>query len=146
MKKTYIWGVIVLLLVAGGSFYGGMAYGQNAAAAARSAAFTTGAGARFAGRAAGAAGGLTAGQVIAKDATSITVQMSDGSTKIILVGSGTQVMKTDAGTLGDLAVGTNVTVTGTANSDGSMTATAVQIRPAGQRAPASGSTAPAAGQ
>ena len=116
----------MLLAVAGASFYGGMVYSQNAATAARTAAAAQ-YGARTGTRAAG--GGLTAGQIIAKDATSITVQMQGGSTKIVLVGSGTTVMKSTAGTLDDLSVGTNIAVTGTANSDGSATATMIQIRP-----------------
>jgi hypothetical protein len=136
MKKQYIWGVIALLVVAGGTFYGGMVYAQQSAAAARTAALAQYGGARFAGGARTAGGGVTAGQIIAKDATSITVQMQNGSTEIALIGSGTQVMKTTSGTLDDLSIGTNVAVTGTTNPDGSMTATAVQIRPAVQKAPA----------
>ena len=57
--------------------------------------------------------------------------MQDGSTKIVLVGSSIEITKSAAGSVEDLATGINVTVVGTANSDGSVTAESVQIRPAG---------------
>ena len=78
------------------------------------------------------------GTIIAKDATSITVQLrSVGSstptttgTKIVLYDASTQIMKTDTGTTNDLTIGQSVVVGGTANSDGSVTATSIQLRPA----------------
>lgn len=74
---------------------------------------------------------MTAGEILSNDGTSITIKMADGSTKIVLVSPSTQVMKMAAGSLSDLSTGTNVSVVGSANSDGSVTATSVQIRPAG---------------
>ena len=76
-------------------------------------------------------GGFMAGEILSKDESSITIKMQDGSTKIVLVGSSTQIMKSTTGSSDDLMNGTNVTVTGIANSDGSVTAESVQIRPAG---------------
>lgn len=85
----------------------------------------------------GNVGGLTAGQVIVKDATSVTVKMRDGSSKIVLTSGSTQVLKSDSGTLSDVVVGQEVTITGSANPDGSLTAQSIQIRPAiPQTAPA----------
>lgn len=129
--------IAVALILIGASFYGGMAYAKTQTPArgfgAANARFTTGqagaGGATFSTR---GIGGFTAGEIISKDATSITLKMPDGSTKIVLVGDSTKVMKSADGSLDDLTVGTNVTVTGTPNSDKSVTAASVQIRPAGQ--------------
>jgi hypothetical protein len=89
---------------------------------------------QFSGRMGGGRGfgGAVAGQIVAADAQSITVKMQDGSTKIVLMSASTQVMKSVAGSVSDLTVGTTVIVAGSANSDGSVTAQSVQIRPAGQ--------------
>ena len=77
----------------------------------------------------GFGGGATMGQIISKDATSITVSIPTGGSKIILLDSSTPINKQTAGTLADLTVGTEVSVTGTTNTDGSITAQSVQIRP-----------------
>jgi hypothetical protein len=75
-------------------------------------------------------GGFTAGEILTKDATSLTVKGPDGSTKIVLYSPSTTVSKSAAGTIDDVAVGTNVVVTGKVNSDQSVTAENIQIRPA----------------
>jgi outer membrane scaffolding protein for murein synthesis (MipA/OmpV family) len=132
MNKTMAGVVIGVIVVAGSAFYGGMQYekGQVPVVQTGSGAFARGTGGTGGGRGAGG-GGFTTGSIISNDGSSITIQMQSGSTKIALVSSGTQVTKSVAGTLNDLSVGTNVSVSGTANSDGSVTAQSVQIRPTG---------------
>ncbi|MBV9349613.1 MAG: hypothetical protein JO026_02580 [Patescibacteria group bacterium] len=136
MNTQFKLGIIVLLLiVGGGSFYGGMVYARHTA---RSAFGARGAGGPFAagqfgGRGTRAGVNGTAGSIITKDATSVTIKLPDGSTKIVLFGTETQVMKQAAGTVSDLSIGENVLVNGSANSDGSITASAISVRPAGQR-------------
>jgi len=137
-------GVIALIVISGGgAFYGGMTYAQMSRGGSGGSNFTNLSPeerqARFAGGGApagmrgpgGMNGEFTIGEVISKDETSITIKMQDGSTKIILVGSSAQIMKSTTGSVADLTVGTEVTITGSANSDGSLTAQSVQIRPAG---------------
>jgi len=137
--------VAIALVCAGGGFYGGMKYEQSKVASNS----TQGAGGNFAGRtgangARGAGrfggGGATLGTIVSKDATSITVQLvqmgsstpSTGTgTRIILINPSTQVGKFVTGSVNDLSVGASVTAMGTTNTDGSVTATQVQIRPAG---------------
>ena len=76
-------------------------------------------------------GGFISGEIISRDANTITVKTQDGSTKIVLVGGSAQIFKSETTTTDDLVVGENVTITGSTNSDGSVTAQSVQLRPAG---------------
>ena len=135
MNKKIVWGIVGIVVLVG-VFYGGVSYGKGQTPASPTGASAYGARTRGA----GGFGGMTVGQIIAKDATSITVQLMNvgGATtattpagsKIVFLNSTTPITKQAAGTMSDLSVGTTVSVTGTANTDGSVTATAVQIRPA----------------
>lgn len=141
-NKKVVTGVVAVI-IAVVIFYGGMKYGQahaqstNAFAAGNFQGRAQGAnGGTFAGRTGGARanftnGGVVAGEILSKDATSITVKLQTGGSKIVFTSGTTQVMKQATGSRDDLSVGTNVNVIGTANSDGSITAQSVQIRPAG---------------
>ena len=133
MNNKVIAGVIGVFVIAGGAFYGGMAYGKiNVPTRAGNGQFVASVnGVRASGMRGGANGGFTAGEIISKDSTSITIKMQDGSTKIVLVATSTEIMKSSAGSFNDLSVGASVTINGAANSDGSVTAQNVQIRPAG---------------
>ena len=72
-----------------------------------------------------------AGEITAKDDTGFTLKLRDGGSRIVFTASSTTVGKMSAGTLGDLADGNNVTVVGTPNADGSLTANTVRSgRPA----------------
>jgi hypothetical protein len=137
MSKNNIIVVVVAIVFAAGGFFGGMKYSQNKTAQMRQQRV---AGAGIGGRGArggGAGGGFTGGQIIAKDDKSITIKTMDGGSKIVFLAASTQISKSASGTLTDLANGENVAVTGTANSDGSLTAQMIQIRPAGQTPAAS---------
>ncbi len=126
--------VIALVAVGAGSFYGGMQYGKKTNGgddrAARSGQFGGGRGERG-GFGRQSNGGFVAGEILFKDDKSITLKLRDGGSKIVFVSSSTQVMKSEAGTVNDLKVGEQVSTMGTANSDGSVNAQSVQIRPAG---------------
>lgn len=67
------------------------------------------------------------GEIISQDATSITVKMQDGSTKIVMLSDTTSINKSSTGTKADLKTGENVMVIGTTNSDGSVTAQMVSL-------------------
>jgi hypothetical protein len=136
MKK--IIPIIIVAIVAGGlSFYGGMKYGQSANPQTGSTrtdfqqmrSAGVGQAGQRSGFGQGQNGGFTGGEIISKDDKSITVKLRDGSSKIVFVSASTEVMKSVHGSSNDLAVGEQVTVTGSANSDGSITAQSVQIRP-----------------
>ena len=78
---------------------------------------------------AGGFGGGTTGSIVSNSNGSLTIAMKDGSSKIVFVSASTTIMKTTAGSSSDLASGTNVVVIGSTNSDGSITANSIQIRP-----------------
>jgi hypothetical protein len=69
------------------------------------------------------------GQVLSIDSNSMTVKMSDGSTKIIVLSSSTVYMQSTKASLGDIKAEDTVNVVGTQNSDGSVTAQDIQINP-----------------
>jgi len=73
--------------------------------------------------------GLIVGEVLSRDTQSMTVKIRDGGSKIVLFGQTTEIVKSVAGTTDDLTVGRQVTVMGTPNADGSVTAQSIQIRP-----------------
>ena len=159
-KKAIITAIVVAVIFGGGGFYGGIVYGKNAAVSQRQNNFAQ-MGGNFSGRSGNNAGGtgsagqnrqsgamrngggFIAGQITAKDDKSITVQDRSGSSKIILYSGSTTVGKAVAGATSDLSTGENVMVSGTTNSDGSVTAENIQIRPATPQGQANGAGAPA---
>lgn len=161
MKKMWPVVIAIVVVVGAGAFYGGMRYGKTSAlnnltpqqaaqAFQRGGGFAggapgdggfPGAAGAGAGRRNGAAGGFVNGEVVSKDAQSVTVKLADGSTKIVFYSASTTVSKSAAGTADDLTAGTGVIVTGTTNADGSVTATRIQLRAPGE--PAFGAGPPA---
>ncbi len=124
-------GIIVLI----GVFYGGMIYGKSQIPERGQGMQAFGQNGALGAKGGARGGGFTAGQIIAKDANSITVQLmtggaNQGGSKIVFIDSNTKVTKSVYGTIADLAIGTQVSITGTPNADGSENAQAVQIRPA----------------
>lgn len=133
MTKKLLPIVIAFIVIGAGAFYGGMKYDQNKkqTVAQGQNRFQQMGAAGLAGRQGGTrnGGGFTAGEIIAKDDESITVKLQDGGSKIIFLSDSTEITKFAEGVLNDLEIGKNITVNGTANSDGSLTAQTIQLRP-----------------
>lgn len=137
-KNLIIVGAVALVVGLGVGYEGAHAF----AAPAKNTAFArgnfTGGGAAgaFGARTGGnqAMGGLLTGTVASKDAGSITLNTRDGSSHVVLTTPDTTVQKSVQGALTDVAVGATVIVTGATNSDGSVSATSIQLRPAMQPA------------
>ncbi len=134
MDKKIIIKIIIAAIIAGGAgFYGGMLYGQSTNANSRTnlnrqgAGFAVGMGQRGGG--AQPNGGFSGGEIIKKDSSSITVKLTNGSSQIILFSDATKVTKSAEGSAADLIVGEQVTITGSKNQDGSITAQSIQLRP-----------------
>jgi hypothetical protein len=124
-------GIVVLI----GVFYGGMFYGKSQGNSRGPEGFSANMQNRdvqLGGIAGGknqmGGGGFTSGEVVSKDDKSITMKLADGGSKIIFLDNNTKVSKTVNGKTADLTIGEQVSITGTANSDGSITAQSVQIR------------------
>ncbi|RPI01365.1 MAG: hypothetical protein EHM64_15835 [Ignavibacteriae bacterium] len=125
--------ILIAAVLAGGiGFYGGMKYEQNQRPGYGT--FTTaqqrqgirpnntGTGQRGI-----VNGGLTAGEVISKDATSITLKLQDGGSKIVLISQSTPVTESATSSANNIKVGERVTVIGTANQDGSISASSIRV-------------------
>jgi len=131
--------VIVAVLFGAGGFFGGMQYAnsQRPNGAARFAGAAGAAGGQFqrggqaGGQARGGAafGGGASGQVISKDDKSLTLSIMGGGSKVVYYSASTTVSKMANGSIDDVAQGANVMVVGSSNSDGSVTASMIQLRP-----------------
>lgn len=135
MKNNFIVIAIVIVLVGVGAFFGGIKYQksksggvlrqtQNGTGGSNSRAGGQNGQGRFS-----IAGRPVIGEVLSVDDKSITVKLQDGSSKIVLFSDKTSINKASAGTKGDLKVGERVLATGTENSDGSVSATNLQLNP-----------------
>lgn len=131
-KKNIILGGVILVLIIL-SFFAGLQYGKSTVnSAVRQNPMMNGNGNGF-NRDQGNGGirqrgSFTGGEVINKDDKSITIKLQDGGSKIIFFSSTTRIMKSLEGTFDDITIGEQITVTGTQNSDGSVTAQSIQTR------------------
>lgn len=71
----------------------------------------------------------TIGEIISLDDKSMTVKMTDGSSRIVLLSSTMTVTQLADAKVADLKIGSKVAVFGTNNTDGSQTATSVELNP-----------------
>lgn len=126
-SKNMIIAVLLIVLALGGGFFAGMQYQKSKVTVLAGA---NGQFRRFGGN--GAAGQNfrpVRGQVLSIDDTGMTVKMTDGSSKIVVVSGSTTFVKSATAAKTDIKSGDTVMVIGTQNSDGSVTAQDVQINP-----------------
>lgn len=128
MKNNIALIAILALLVGGGAgFFGGMQYQKNQRPSFGQ--FTGARGGSGAVGARGRNGNGAVGTILSVDANSMTVKLADGGSKIVLLTAATSINKAATATAADLTVGETVSSFGTTNTDGSITATNVQINP-----------------
>lgn len=136
--RTIISVVAVAVLVGGVSFYAGMQYGKGVSR------FEGGNFALQRGQLGGGmgggvmrgnrtGGGPMAGEIIAKDDKSLTIKSLDGSSRIVFYSEETIATKSVSSSVNALSIGEQITILGTSNSDGSLTAQSIQVRPVGVR-------------
>ena len=149
IKPMYV--IILVIVFAAAGFYGGVTYQKSKASSYAGAGAAGGYGRRFGGQGgAGGAGGPggasgmkpISGQIVSSGNNTITVKLSDGSSKIVDITGQTAINKSTKGSASDLTSGQQVTAFGSANSDGSITAQAINVgsgmfrmRPSGQGSP-----------
>ena len=144
MKKSIfiiIGGVVLAVLLAAGSFYGGMAYQRtqtnnvrNNFLASRGLNGANGTG-NFTGAQGAFAGGLgrgAQGTIKSINGNTITITSAQGTDVTVTMQNSTVVLKTTSGASSDLVQGDRVAVTGQRDSSGNMTATQILIEPAAQ--------------
>lgn len=112
--------IIAVALSLGAGFYAGIKYQQSKTTATRNQR-------QFMSRGAYARPRVM-GEIIAVDDKSITVKMTDGSSKIVLFSDKVSITKATTGSKEDFKNGTKIIAFGTDNSDGSLTASDIQIR------------------
>jgi uncharacterized protein YdgA (DUF945 family) len=121
MKKIIISVIVTAIIFGGGGFYLGKISAKSSSPQQMFRNNGTRSGA-------GANAGFVTGQIVAKDSSSVTIQLRQGGSKIIFYSSATDIGKIASGTPADLQIGQNITATGQTNSDGSLNAQSIQLR------------------
>lgn len=132
MKNNTLIIIVLVILVGAGGFFGGIQYqkSKRSTFASQYGGFGSRGASGVSGAYAGRGGSRpVSGSILSSDNNSITLKMNDGSTTIVLVTGSTSINKATAGTKSDLATGTRVAAFGTQNSDGTFTATNIQVNP-----------------
>ena len=146
--------VILVLVIAAGSFYGGMVFGKSQATASAAtvpmnfpagfqppdgAALQGDGAGRFgargqagAGGAFGAQPGMIFGEIQSIEGDTLVIADPNGGQTRVQVTDTTLIEKNASVEVTDLAPGETVMVSGSENSDGSVTARSVQVAPAGR--------------
>lgn len=73
--------------------------------------------------------GQIVGEIVSVDEKTMTVKMTDGSSKIVLLSENTAVSKSTEAQKSELKVGVRVAVFGTPNTDGSVTGQNIELEP-----------------
>jgi hypothetical protein len=129
-KIHIIWGLVAVVVLAGGivggrlsatpslSGFGGAAMGGSGSSVQRTTQGMT-------------QGGFTSGKITEVSGSSITLQLPNGSSKVVFFSNSTAVSEPTVVSSSVLVAGTTIIVGGTQNSDGSLTAQTIQIGTAG---------------
>jgi len=151
MKNFWIIFGIAIVIAGGAAFYGGMTYERAHVPSGGQGMFNGAPGARGMRNGAGGRIGqgrgdtFVNGDILSSDDKSITLKMHDGSgSKIVFFTTSTTMQKTTDATITDLQAGKTVMVTGNANSDGSVTASSIQLRDLPPDMPSAPGTPPTA--
>ena len=144
MKRNVliIGAIIVLALIAGGGFYGGMVYGESQVVVPDMTLGPQGAGtsgelvlpgnAQARAMGGSAQGGMTVGEIVSIDENSLVITDLEGREIQVSVTDTTLIEKQATVTLTELTAGETVSVSGSEEDDESITARSVQVVSAGR--------------
>lgn len=142
MNKTVkiILGVVIVLAIAGGSFFGGTVYGKSQAQADLQAQFAAGRTGTFpGGQATGQGNGtrtnqgsMLVGEIKTVNADSLVITDRDNNEITVKVADTTLIEKNMSVKVTDLAEGETVVISGNKAADGTITARSLQVAPAGR--------------
>ena len=130
-KNSILFTAIVLIIIAAGvGFYAGMQYQGS-----RTRVNQNQLGSRNFGQFGGANGRndnvrAERGQVLNVGNNTLTIKLNNGSTEIVVLSASTNYTKSQKASFSDIKTGDTLNVFGTPNSDGSVTASDIQINPA----------------
>ncbi len=127
MNKNIL-GIVLIVVVVGGASY---MYGKSSVSIQKrddTSSFSQNGGRRGAGMVR-AGDSFINGEILSLDGTSVTIKLRDSGSKLVFISaSSTRITKTTEGSFADLATGRRIMIGGSTNSDGSMTATTIQLR------------------
>ena len=137
-NSMIIAGIILIIAAAAVGFYAGMQYqtGRARNTFAQGGTFRQRFAGQFAQNGQNANFQAVRGQILSMSNNILTIKLSDGSTKIVVLSGNTTFAQSAKASLSDLKVGDTVNAIGTTNSDGSVTAQDLQINPLQQMRPA----------
>jgi len=120
--------VLVLLVVAGASFFGGTKYQQKKVISQFSQRTDMPRGTNTTGQKNGN-GNMTIGEITKIDDKSITLKTADGGSKIVLLSDSTVINQSTTAAKTDLKVGSKISIIGSQNTDGSITSKTINLNP-----------------
>jgi hypothetical protein len=128
MKNTVLLIIAVVVIIAGvGGFFAGTKYQENKQPSKADFQTMRGQGQGIGNDQRPAGMEMVRGEIIDIDEDSLTVKLLDDSSKIIIISDNTQINKATEASFDDLQTGEQVMVSGKTNSDGSVSATQIQL-------------------
>lgn len=130
-SKSILIIIVVAFVVAAGSFFAGIKYQQTQRNSQfrRLGQFTPSGQSGLRGNPGRQNFRPVTGEITSVDDKSITVKMPDGSSRIVILAASTEINKASTASANELKIGEKVSVFGTANPDGSVTAQNIQLNP-----------------
>jgi hypothetical protein len=128
-NKNLLIAVVVAVVFGGAGFFGGMKYQQSKNPRFSNRALGPSGSPNFRGAQSGQNFRPVNGEIMSVDNKSITVKLSDGSSKIVLLSDSTAISKSESAAKEDLKVGEKISAFGSQNQDGSITANTIQLNP-----------------